>query len=831
MTRLTDTEDELSESGDQEGELEEYKYQSLPDFRSIRLLMLQSGSNKDQDVTCELITRNFDIEPSDDQAKVEYEALSWSWGPDSENRRIKIRESDETYYLSVKPSLVHALSALRRKRKVRTLWVDAICINQRDPQEKNHQVPMMSTIYGRAKNVCIWLGRADKDSKIAIDFIKQEVLKLQKFDDLCESQEAAAKWRAMLNLMKRPWFSRRWVVQEIALAENAELYCGTKRISWKDFADAVQLFVEVESATHRLSEVMRKDPTFYHIPGWFEYVSALGASLLVDATGTLFRVSKGKKRQLLSLEYLVSRLSVFEATVPHDIIYALLAIAKDANPIAIDKEEGLNKPTGPGTTQLLSWATGHGQAKRYPVDYSQPFVDIYKDFIEFSIRQSSRADPTRALDIICRPWAPDPINDEPALGASKSKPWPAVESMRLPSWIPRLSGAANSMFVHPNGELKMGRQNADPLVGLPLPGQREYSAAETRKVEESRLRFKKRDNHYSMYVSGFVLDEVDKREVASQGGNIPNSWIRAVGWKNTEQDPPEEFWRTLVADRGRHGRNPPTYYGRACKESITKGLPSGSLNTTDLINEGRCSVVAEFFRRVQAVIWNRALMRTKNRHLGIIQDDAEAGDLICILYGCSVPVILRRMQKTPQGIETEQKEDAKELEERKLAAAFRLLEAYREKKRRAEKKQRQMQSASKLESVAESEIHDICQTAGPMQEIGTDVDLPNGDTENGLKPTSASSSREDGGPNLEPIVQNGMNGPSQPKTFNDPKPSNEEDPGKSADSAPKPEPHLSEDMKYWYEFKGPCYVHGMMDGEAIKYQNQRGVAPQIFELR
>ncbi len=77
-------------------------------------------------------------------------------------------------------------------------------------------------------------------------------------------------------------------MQEIALAQDAMIYCGPDTISWKDFSVAVELFVEVETATHRLSEVMKKDPKFYHVPGWFEYVSALGASRLVEATGMVF---------------------------------------------------------------------------------------------------------------------------------------------------------------------------------------------------------------------------------------------------------------------------------------------------------------------------------------------------------------------------------------------------------------------------------------------------------------------------------------------------------------------------------------------------------------
>lgn len=49
-------------------------------------------------------------------------------------------------------------------------------------------------------------------------------------------------------------------MQEIALARKAIMYCGSDKISWKKFAVAVELFVEVETATHRLSEVLKMDP-------------------------------------------------------------------------------------------------------------------------------------------------------------------------------------------------------------------------------------------------------------------------------------------------------------------------------------------------------------------------------------------------------------------------------------------------------------------------------------------------------------------------------------------------------------------------------------------
>jgi hypothetical protein len=338
---------------------------------------------------------------------------------------------------------------------------------------------MMAEIYGGAERVCIWLGDATVSSQTALAFIKNEVLQLQNFDGLCESEQASSKWGALLDLMQRPWFSRRWVVQEIALAKAAIIYCGRDKISWNKFAIAVELFVEVETATHRLSEVMKKDPKYYHVPGktidkvihkklsnlvegWFEYVSALGASLLVDATGRLFRDYKEKDgngdsvRQipedarehdgydssedlsgddynsdttlnsensaivsrrpgqrtkgspLLSLEYLISSLSIFDVTNEHDTIYALLAIAKDTVPVAARKE-----------TEILLTKTQRGlesytQKKRYEVDYDKPYVDVCKDFIQFCVERSHYQDPTRALDVICRPWATEKPQSENA---------------------------------------------------------------------------------------------------------------------------------------------------------------------------------------------------------------------------------------------------------------------------------------------------------------------------------------------------------------------------------------------------------------------------------
>jgi hypothetical protein len=115
--------------------------------------------------------------------------------------------------------------------------------------------------------VCIWPGEDDEHSKLAIDFIRYEIMKLRDFDSICTDKRYTGKWQAIMMLMQWDWFSRRWVVQEITLASKARIYCGPDSLPWKKFAGAVELFAEVETATHRLSEVMQKNENITYQAG------------------------------------------------------------------------------------------------------------------------------------------------------------------------------------------------------------------------------------------------------------------------------------------------------------------------------------------------------------------------------------------------------------------------------------------------------------------------------------------------------------------------------------------------------------------------------------
>lgn len=116
---------------------------------------------------------------------------------------------------------------------------------------------------------------------------------------------------------------------------------------------------------------------------------------------------------------------------------------------------------------------------------------------------------------------------------------------------------------------------------------------------------------------------------------------------------PDSFWRTVVADRGRHGTNAPGLYQRLCEDYFSKASdPGATTRVLDTVSKVRDCIWSrnrevmdrdrlEFLRHVQVTTWNRKFMVTERPNVGLVPPDAIFGDMICLLWGCSVPVILR----------------------------------------------------------------------------------------------------------------------------------------------------------------------------------------------
>ena len=128
---------------------------------------------------------------------------------------------------------------------------------------------------------------------------------------------------------------------------------------------------------------------------------------------------------------------------------------------------------------------------------------------------------------------------------------------------------------------------------------------------------------------------------------VPSDWLEFGDWTDRSAVLPEEFWRTLVANRGPDGTNMPTYYPRACMHALLHSVEGGGLETNRILAECSSSIVAKFLRRVQAVVWMRSLCKTTNDVLGLVPKSTKEGDLVSILYGCSVPVMPRKVAVEP----------------------------------------------------------------------------------------------------------------------------------------------------------------------------------------
>jgi hypothetical protein len=136
-----------------------------------------------------------------------YEALSYVWGQSDEHESIQIGED----HLEVTPNLHAALLRLRDPGLTRVNWIDAICINQADNEEKSHQIQRMAQIYGVASRVLVWLGEAADDSDQAIEIIRSTD-RVPKRRANGFAMPAPRLERYSLNaLLQRSWFRRIWV--------------------------------------------------------------------------------------------------------------------------------------------------------------------------------------------------------------------------------------------------------------------------------------------------------------------------------------------------------------------------------------------------------------------------------------------------------------------------------------------------------------------------------------------------------------------------------------------------------------------------------------------
>ncbi|KAK3998035.1 heterokaryon incompatibility protein-domain-containing protein [Cladorrhinum sp. PSN332] len=221
-----------------------FQYSSLPpNPKAFRLLYLLPGTRQD-DIECLLVDSDLD-EDADT-----FEALSYVWGDASVTTPIQVNDAT----LGIGKNLRKALLNLRQADKPRTLWADAICINQGSLEERNTQVGLMRDIYQRCSCAVVWLGDSnEKTAKVvnAVGILEKEAKELREADkthtivlNSGPAYDAVTKgwdWPNFTDaILKNEWWRRAWTLQEIILPKKATLVMGTYTVDFAMFSEAMR---------------------------------------------------------------------------------------------------------------------------------------------------------------------------------------------------------------------------------------------------------------------------------------------------------------------------------------------------------------------------------------------------------------------------------------------------------------------------------------------------------------------------------------------------------------------------------------------------------------
>jgi len=342
----------------------------LPSRRQIRLLTLQASRRFKDPIQCSLHTISLDNEP-------EFWALSYVWGNPSVTVDITVDGSP----VEATTNLASALRHIRRAFGQVVIWVDAVCINQKDDEERGKQVQMMGTIYTKAAKVIGWLGPEADNSRLALATLRgiarakmDYILSMcaaGRWDDVAQATSADAErnhlgwlreapqlgpkfwwggnlrsvgllikrgdwkhlawtlypkfavlspaWKAIRHFFQRDYWIRVWILQEFALATNLVLMCGHDILE----PEAIESLSQMLNTLH-LCELGQH-------PKWMD--SGAFSAFSNDTTWkpaymtVMLRSQPDTDRQL---RHLVADFQVLEATNPRDRIYALLGLAVDA---------------------------------------------------------------------------------------------------------------------------------------------------------------------------------------------------------------------------------------------------------------------------------------------------------------------------------------------------------------------------------------------------------------------------------------------------------------------------------------------------------------------
>lgn len=181
-----------------------YSYKPLSPSQHTRILRLEASADRSAPLRCSLHEVDLDKD-------LDYDAISYTWGAPDFTEKLFVVANDgfpDSSCLKITVNLRRGLERLRRTTEARNLWIDAICIDQADKGDKARQIPRMVDIYRQASSVVVWLG----------DWEEQAAC-LARLSWAARQSTSSVDWdKTWIDCDKvytLPWFSRRWIIQEV----------------------------------------------------------------------------------------------------------------------------------------------------------------------------------------------------------------------------------------------------------------------------------------------------------------------------------------------------------------------------------------------------------------------------------------------------------------------------------------------------------------------------------------------------------------------------------------------------------------------------------------
>ena len=388
-------------------------YEPLPGPDWFRLLVLEPWRADKKRLRCHLRAVRLD------DAAGKYSALSYCWTQ-------PVRRAVQSLLCNGHPvdagdNLRLALYNNQYVTLPRIVWADALCINQDDPAERSQQVQLMGKIYQQATETIVWLGDVFRPGPTVPEF--EAICKVVKSWDKSltpsyESRNArgrlrryepslpeTSRWSSqrpfdpkyVAELFRCPWFSRRWVIQEVALARSAVVQIPGATVPWK----WIGLAAGIIRTNHNHLITTHRMPNLYN------------AYLITRLS------PHGPLPPLpLSLLPLLRLTANFLTTDPLDTVYALLAFHPGAlkadyalTPTALSLQVAsysLSQPHRPlsflsdaaGLSSTPTWAPCFGPNKPSMLDpWSLDDTNAFHPAKNLPFTVLPSADPERALNV------------------------------------------------------------------------------------------------------------------------------------------------------------------------------------------------------------------------------------------------------------------------------------------------------------------------------------------------------------------------------------------------------------------------------------------------